>query len=465
MERIDKAYSIERRLLARVNANLSSRQWEKLHSAVDRVKIRRYAQSLLESEGIRPLVLYSVSGAAFPFVTFVQRIICYEIDLGHLAALPPLDSPLHMKISIDGRELRGQDNVALMISIDESTQSQSPDGVHTFVTANMKETALPDEGFWTELGVDIGIAELRHFTLPIGQQEVVVRPYLCGDWKALQYVIGCGHANSSNGSTLVCGYCNVDKDFLRSGWLAGSPFVQPAIDYTKSVRCLPSLPIQCTRYCAMHGVNRLLDNTLHIVQDHVVYTDKIDLISIVCECCPRWGEKKVALKPHQTRLFFAAGKDHRICDLLQNDLLPITVERRDGAREVITYATLGQRLLSACREYFTYSRIRPPTSAADDARLAVACDHMLACFHALRVKLAPTTHYLTSHFLTFSSIDRGAYTTLQEGAEHHHKTDRKTAAMVFSGLLQGAGMLEQLLNQQELHRLLRQRAPCLPHAM
>lgn len=199
-----EGFALEAALLSRFNAGLSQRQWEsqqiELGNPAHRLAMRAYATALQDAEGERSLPLYTVTGAYLPLVRFTQRIICHEIDLGYLPFLALEDgSQLNMKVSIDGRSLRGHDNVAFSISFDESSRCQSPTGCFTWATANLREPELPSAPLWHEIGIDAAIARMRATPLPIGQGAVKVDPYLCGDWKCLSYVVGFAPANSSDG--------------------------------------------------------------------------------------------------------------------------------------------------------------------------------------------------------------------------------------------------------------------------
>lgn len=453
--------TIEALLLNRLNAGLSTRKWEaqqqEMGEPAHSKHIQRYATVLLEAEGEYSMPLYTVTGAYVPLVRFTQRMICHEIDLGHLPPLPPAGSWLPMKLSIDGRSLRGHENVAIFVSFDESTESQSPLGSFTWAMANMREPELAGASFWHEIGIDVAVAQLRTSVLQIGQATVQVDPYLCADWKCLSYVVGFAPANSVAGEALVCGWCSIDKQFLRTGWLQGSPFAQAAEDNTRCVREIPSLPISRARYCAMHGVNRLLDNTLHLVQS---LGHASELARVMHSVCPGWGDE-VALRPIQTRAFFMGSAGTDITALYAEDDQQLRRQHPDTTVEDITFGEATEQLISACATYFEFSRLTNPTKT-NYAHLFTARNNFLAIYHALRAELTASMHYMTSHFLSYAVADAGAAATRQEGAEHHHKTDRAYGGKVFCGSLKGRSMLQQLLDQQDLHRLLIQRVHFMP---
>jgi hypothetical protein len=455
--------SLEAALLSRFNAGLSQRRWEAQQigdkKPAHRLALRQYAAALQDAEGECSLPLYSVTGAYMPLLRFTHRLICHEHDLGFLALPAQNDSWLKMKISVDGRSLRGHSNVAFSISFDESSRSQSPAGCYTWAMANLNEPDLPSAPLWHEIGIDAAIAQMRATPLEIGLQAVQVDPYLCGDWKCLSYVVGFAPANSIDGESLICGWCNTDKQFLREGWRQGSPFARADEDNSRFVREISSLPISCARYDPMHGVNRLLDNSLHIIEQ---VGHSSSLARLLHAVCPGWGDD-VSFRAVQTSAFFAGSAADQIITLYENDEQTIRRQHPDGTVEDLPAGEAVAQLTNACGEYYRFTRRRDPDNVAFDA-LQAARDDALAICHALNAELTASMHYMTTHFISYAHSDGSAYALLQEGAEHRHKFDRQTAANVFCGSLNGSGMLQQLLDQQDLHRLLLQRAPFMPPA-
>jgi len=114
-----------------------------------------------------------------------------------------------------------------------------------------------------------------------------VNPFLCADWKFLSYAMGFAPANTTLLHQEVCGFCHVDKEFIVKGWLAEYPFATWPVTH-RPVRELPSLPNDCVRYCAMHGCNRLLDNSLRVLTS---LGAKKNITTEVQRACPRWGAK------------------------------------------------------------------------------------------------------------------------------------------------------------------------------
>lgn len=446
---------VEGCLRAKLNACLTWSKWKASQmnkgEPVLRKEIQKRSKILLREFGGQSLPLRTVRGAHFPLLSFLPRIICLEIDIGSLPHLVPV---LHMKISVDGRRLRGNSNVGWFVSFDESELSQSPDGHYTFALADMKEPALAGSSVWAEMGLDEAVARLRSGPIEVAGELVQIDPYLCADWKGLSYIVGFAPANSQ-GAEQVCGWCHVDKDFLKTGWLQGSPFAVCGEDFACQIGEIPSLPLWRARYCAMHGGNRLLDNNLRLLQS---LGHRNEISAIIRQVCPHWGGD-IALFPFQTKMFYERSLQLTIGALFTRDTRTITLQRQDGQQIDLPVKDVVIKLLSACNYFWIFSRRREPQ--LDLAELHAARDDILAISHACRAELAPTTHYMTSHFLTFVSVELGAYHILQEGAEHHHKTDRRFASMVFStnGIASDdRGPMEQLLDQQELHRILLRRS-------
>jgi len=138
--------------------------------------------------------------------------------------------------------------------------------------------------------------------------------------------------------------------------------------------------------------------------------------------------------------------------------------RQQEQVEVVKAERLAARLLDACRTYYRFAYTEAP-AAGDYASLEAARDAMLAVMHALNRPLTATTHYMTNHFVEFARLDGSAYHTLQEGAESHHQDDRRSARTIFMtplDRLNSREPMQQLLEQQELQRILLRRGHCPP---
>ena len=122
-----------------------------------------------------------------------------------------------MKVSIDGRKLRTNANVAWFLSFVESRIAQSDYGNYTFAIADMHEPQLAGDAVWLEIGLDEALLALRTQPLELGGIRALVDPIVSTDWKCLTYVIGFEPANAS-GHARSCGWCHVDKSFLKRGW-------------------------------------------------------------------------------------------------------------------------------------------------------------------------------------------------------------------------------------------------------
>ena len=173
--------------------------------------------------------------------------------------------------------------------------------MHTVALAHMRETALRDHPIWSELQLDAGILELDNQPLEINGREFWLDVQYVADWKSLTYIMGFKRANTADPSDQICGWCHADKGFLRSGWRQTDIFARwEVIPHRHQGRHLPSLTLARFRYCAMHGCNRVLDNTLRLVQQ---LGRARDVISCMQSVCPRWG-KSVATQCKHMKLFF-----------------------------------------------------------------------------------------------------------------------------------------------------------------
>jgi len=446
---------LEALLLARISAHQSWAEWERSRQTQGLPALRNdlvaLQSTLLAHEMTGSLPLYSVRGAFQPLLDFLPAMIEDEMDLGRLQR--PL-SDLTVKVSLDGRKLRGNSNVGWFASILESSEVQHPDAQYTFAVADMHEPDLEDGAVWPEIGLDEAVAALRTRPLVVAGESVQVNFILCGDWKALSYVVGFAPANSA-AEAEVCGWCGAQKAFLNGAWLEGGVFTRWGVDYTRTIREIPSLPIWRARYDPMHGCNRLLDNHLRLLQGLGAARE---IKAVVREVSSQWG-KKGALRPVETKAFYDRHQDDAVVALFAGTTEEYRLLQPDGLQIVVTRQEMARRTLSACRAYWTFSRLRQP-GPPDFTMLLQARDALLSIAHAVRAPLAPTTHYMTSHFVDFAELDGTAYTLLQEGAEHHHKTDRNFASMVFTcggSLYDGRGPMQQLLDLQQLHRILMRR--------
>lgn len=127
--------------------------------------------------------------------------------------------------------------------------------------------------------------------------------------------------------------------------------------------------------------------------------------------------------------------------------------------DVWTQEELTRRLLNACHTFFTYSYNSKPRGG-DILRLQNARCDFIAATSSFEQRFAPTSHYMTTHFFEFIDKDHGAYATLQEGPEHHHKLDMQLAQRTWtnpSAAHTPFSRAEQILRTYELRRILLER--------
>lgn len=452
-------YELEALLLSKVSAHMTWSEWteqrqtQKLPALQHRLLALQ--SSLFTEFGEPSQRLRCCSGAYFPLIRLIQRLICSELERSKIAWPNSRVLSLTMKVSIDGRKLRGNPNVGWCVSFVESADNQSNTGHYTFATGDMREPELAGHGIWAEIGLDEALALLRAGPILLGPLCVLIDPFVCADWKCLTYFCGFSPANSGD-TACICGWCGVDKAFLNAGWLRQYAFLAHPVALHLPVRETPSLPIWRVRYCAMHGCNRLLDNHLRVIQS-LGY--KGELKDIVRQVCPQWG-KVIALHPLQMKAFHQQNLGKRIADLFVGTQRQVTLPQREAPAIQISIADAVHRLMDACKGYKHFAYTEYPVEA-DFAALSAARDNILAVDYALQAQLQPTTHYMTTHFVDFANQDRSAYHTVQEGAEHHHKDDRLDAWMAFTndeGRWDERSKMQMMLDTQELKRILIRRS-------
>lgn len=226
--------------------------------------------------------------------------------------------------------------------------------------------------------------------------------------------------------------------------------------------CNSGLSSLFVRYCAMHGCNRMLDNSLQLIA-RMGYVS--ELIQIVHKASSKWAAvgRQGRLQCNEMKRFWEKKLDNLIPPVYAG------VEKRravilPSGIEMWTQEELAARLLCACRTYFMYSYDPQPSSAMYERLQRAACD-FLAATSSFHGRLPPTTHYLTTHFLHFCHTDGGAYTTVQEGPEHHHKLDMSVAHLTFTtpeGNHMPFTRMEQILRMYELKRILLERGHPFP---
>ena len=80
------------------------------------------------------------------------------------------------------------------------------------------------------------------------------------------------------------------------------------------------------------------------------------------------------------------------------------VHHSDGSRTVESTGQVVRMLLDGCRGFYHFVYLRKPADA-DYGALLLARNKLLAGYDAVEAELAPTTHYMTSHFIDFAEAD------------------------------------------------------------
>lgn len=177
---------------------------------------------------------------------------------------------------------------------------------------------------------------------------------------------------------------------------------------------------------------------------------------IVQRICPTWGE--ASFQVIEMKRFMQRNLYTEIDSLFAVRTSPLSVRCVQGL-ETWSCAFAVTRLLRACKTYFHVLWLNPP-SEQEWLDLLGSRNDILSVFDALKWPLTPTIHYMTDHLFTLHKDDRNFFPWLQEGAEHHHQSDQKSAKNLFhgGGSIQGRqSMSVQILEEQELRRILRAR--------
>lgn len=411
---------------------------------------------LLQRESLQIFRTASAEGAFVPFYPLVVRLLQYLLsaDLLTLPGHHTFDT-LYLKISLDGRKVLGHKNVGWTVSFPSiESGAQSPHHQHLFAIANMSEPDLRTSGIWGEMGLAADLLRLRTTPVIVGERALVLDAIVVADWKTLVYVMGFSVANTKSQSARVCGWCSVSKGYLNAQWYQFTEVHRAWPIEACAVGSLPQLSASHVRYCAMHGCNRLLDNSLQLIA-RLVSVDL--LLPIVRQACHKW-------EPRGRSGRFQCYEMKHFWERKLDAALTAAVALHPGGRVVLlptraetwSVPRMVKELLAACRTYFEFSYTPTPAGPAYTALTHAACV-LLSITASLAGRMPPTTHYLTSHFLQFAHTDRGAYHTLQEGPEHHHKFDMDVAHQTFSNW-QGAHVpytrMEQVLRTYQLRQIL-----------
>lgn len=448
---------IERALASRIFMQMSWSRW-KQHREANNVpvlcnRITNLQHELLQQDGLPVFPFGSIRGAFVPFIALLVYVISSLLRAGLLSPAAQ-GQPLlvRVKVSSDQRSLRGNQNIGWFLSVlNNLDKLQDPWSQHTFALGDVKEKQLRGHILWEEMKLDDALAYILQSRLTIEDQVVEVNPFICGDWKNLSYIIGFAPANTPNFSAQMCGWCYTDKEYLWNGWLKGDPFTFWPVIW-KRVALLPSLNSFQARYCAMHGCNRMLDNTLRLltsIENRAQIEEKIHKV------CPKWGVKS-ALRPVDTRSFYEHNIHQEIIALFVHSSARYTVPVPGGGQRRVSVHDFVASALNACYCFWKFAYTPQPREFLN-AQLRSARNDILAFYYSLKSEVMPTMHYMTNHFLEFIDKDGSAYYFVQEGAEHHHKNDRDIARMIIphdGGKYLPQGPMEQILNIQQLRRIL-----------
>lgn len=449
------AKEVEDALAARVFTHTSNGRWDAISAARGIPALRgptRDLKNYLMSEfALLASPTRSVSGAFFDVMPFLHNII-YDSVLLHTIDLPAAGTVknLTIKLSVDGCNLRGKKNTGVFLTVlERNSATHAPWEQHTLAIFDLRDKELSTHSVWTEISLNAALLTLQQRYMIVHNAPFVIEVKLCADWKALQYIVGFKAANVQ-GDVEICGWCGTHKSFIQNIRDIPNLYEIPPI-HAKTVRALPALTTSDCRYCPMHGVNRMVDTCLLNL-----YTQFVDegVRGIVAQVLPGWGED-VHFQIIDMKKFFSTKCFDKVISHFADNAIehqvkcPMSVESWPTSKVVA-------RLMTACA---TYNRVvwKNPPSPADWLDLLRAREDILAVFWAFEWPQTPTLHYMTSHLFTLHKEDRNFFPWLQEGAEHHHQNDRRSASTLCGGgerVNGGRHCAVQVLEQQELRRIL-----------
>ena len=447
---------VEITLGRRVHRNMSFAAWEDERTEHKEFTFKKrhvaLRASLVDNYGLVPRQLHGVEGACFSFLPFLHNIIFDALEGGDL--LPPvIGEPLIvcLKISMDGRKLRGRNNVGMFITlVDIISGVHRPWNQHTFALAHLKEKHLPQHNLWVDIGLSEGLSYIQDNYLRILQTVCLVSPILSGDWKFLSYVMGFKPANVV-GDVKSCGWCDVEKAYLCGKWWSLDTFRDFAL-VRKPVREIPALSSLDCRYCPMHGINRILDESVRLIAN---WQCRIEVCKVMQEVCTDWGGEGI-LQCVEMKKFFKKDLHSELTQIFADKPVTLKVQQCDGVILEMPAFNVIKMMLDALEVYYHVCYTKTP-SPDQFVALRTARSHLRAIWAAFEAPQTPTFHYMTTHLLQFGESDGSCYHTLQEGAEHHHQNDRESGRNVFTS--RGAdgkrlNSTQQLLLTQELRRIL-----------
>ena len=447
-------------------SDVSWEKWMELHPKDHhRNELTALKHDLLTRYGLNIRETLSVPGAYISLFHLTELLLAELVD-HHLLPYRADETVLRfpIKISFDGRKILRHSNVGWLIGFPTvKHNSQSPAYQYTWALADLRETELRNHPIWEEIGLNASIERFHTEVIVLSNHKVTLDPYVVGDWKSLCYMFDVSQANTCQPLARVCGWCHTTKGYLNKEWfLATNIFKEcPVVD--ASIAAIPSLRVSEVRYCAMHGCNRLLDNSLQLIAS---FGEREAVTKIVHKVASKWVAQghKGRLQCFEMKKFWERNLDTEVIASFarHTQVCAMLVRGAQGIeRAEWTAHALVTRLLGACRAYHTFSyTILPPYPLY--CALLNARDDILSVFAHFHRRLPPTTHWLTTHFIHFVRLDGTAYTTLQEGPEHHHKIDERNAHITYTAAC-GNHMpftrYEQLLRRYELQRILRTHFP------
>lgn len=313
--------------------DISWRKWQiARNSDAHQTDLCALKTTLLQLYSLSIFTTISVQGAYIRLYPLVCRLLSYLLD-HQLLPIPSRRGPLSfpLKISIDARKILGRKNTAWTVSFPSIQSSpQSPHHQHLFALANMPDKLLRGHSIWTEIGLASDIALFLSTVIEEKSHIVTLDPIIVGDWTTLVYVMGISVPNTKARGGRVCGWCSVSKAYLIDQWHRPAEVYRSWRTEALPIECIPGLSALHVRYCAMHGCNRMLDNSLQLIA-HMGCVPQ--LRQMVRRACSTWEEQggPGRLQCYQMKRFYEMD--------LHTKIPPIYAESPD--RIAFTSATEG----------------------------------------------------------------------------------------------------------------------------
>ncbi len=275
----------------------------------------------------------------------------------------------------------------------------------------------------------IGIVDFLHSLaeMELHMQDAVYKfnYIIVGDWMSLVATFALDRPNSQDANSISCWACGMTKGELDLSYslylFSRQPLCREYTHYQRSA--LPDIPLKTFRYCWMHGISNMLQNSLLLLYDHS--PAKGALVSEIHRFATHWSYQSVSLRPKETKQAIRRLLLQNLSQIFDNTdsrEIPWPVGPARVRMFTLSSRALVTMLLDAVRCFHDFAYARTPAAGAFRSLTQAAIAYQ-AAFAAFKKPLTPTGHFMCTHAVQFAEIDRTAFHTLQEGAEHKNKVD------------------------------------------